>query len=392
VNRNLTFAAIPIVLVLLGGTIQVARPLPAVEVRPTASQMTLPGQLAVTFPSQGQAAIGEDSLGLVTETPNEQPAAIASLTKMMTAYLYLKAKPLAVGQDGPVTTITAADEQIYQQDKAAGDSVAKVSAGEKLTERQILEALMLPSADNIATLIANQVAGSEAAFIKKMNETAKELGMTQTTYSDTSGVNPSTVSTAHDQILMARAAMQDRTFREVVRMPQADLPVARRVFNVNFMVGKQGISGVKTGSTLAAGSCFVGSYPFTVGGVPHTLYCAVLGQQSLRVALTEDVAILHAAAPQFVSVPLPASETGVAQLTAPWNESTPLKTTAPVQVFGYPGMSVKLAAKLTHAGLPIQAGAEVAALAVTAGPSTQSVALVADRPIQPPGFLWRLHR
>lgn len=391
-SRALTYVSIPVIALFIGGTVQLVRPLPAVQAQVTPSQVQLPGKLAVTFPTRGQSAIGEASLGVVAETPAQQPVAIASLTKMMTAYMLLQAQPLKVGEEGPVTTITPEDVRIYEEDKAKGYSVAKVSAGERLTERQLLQALLLPSADNVATLIARQLAGSEEAFVRKMNETAKALGMTQTHYADASGVNNATVSTAHDQLLIAQAAMKDRTFREIVRMPQADLPTAKRVYNVNFMVGKQGITGIKTGSTLAAGSCFVGSYPMLVNGQVRTLLCAVLGQQSLRVAIGTNTALLHSVAPQFKDYALPAPETGLARLIAPWNQQSTLTPVKPLQVFGYPGMTVNLAAKLTRPKLPIQAGQEVAALAVTAGSSTQSIALAAAEAIGQPDLLWRLHR
>lgn len=391
-SRTLTYVTIPVIALFAGGAIQVFRPLPPVQAQVTPSQVKLPGAFSVTFPTKGQSAIGADGLGVVAETPGQQPQAIASLTKMMTAYLYLQAKPLKVGEEGPVTTITPADVQVYQQDKANGYSVAKVSAGDKLTERQMLQALLLPSADNIATLMATQVAGSEEKFVEKMNQAAKELGMTQTHYADASGVNPATVSTAHDQILIAQAAMKDRIFRDIVSMPQADLPSAGRVYNVNFMVGKQGITGIKTGSTLAAGSCFVGSYPITVNGTTQTLLCAVLGQQSLKVAISTNTALLHAVAPQFKDYALPTPATGLAQLTTPWRQEAALNPTQPLHVFGYPGMTVKLTAKVKQANLPIKQGQEVAALMVNTGNSSQSVGLVAAQSIEQPGFLWRLHR
>lgn len=391
-SRSLTYVTIPVLAMLVGGTIQVVRPLPPIQVRATPHQVVLPGKLSVAFPAEGQFAVGEESLGVAAETPNQQPVAIASLTKMMTAYLLLKAHPLKVGEDGPITTITPADVQVYQSDKANGDSVARVSAGDKLTERQLLEALLLPSADNIATLIANQVASSEANFVQKMNQAAHSLGMTQTTYTDAAGVDATTVSTAHDQILMAQAAMQDRTFREVVRMPQANLPTAGRVFNVDFMVGKQGMSGVKTGSTRAAGSCFVGSYPVTINGTPRLLLGAILGQPSLRVALTTDTTLLHAVAPQFKDYPVDTPADGFARLTTPWNPDVRLKLATPLSVFGYPGMPVKLTAKLTQEKLPINAGDEVAHLSVASGDSSKTLKLVSEQSIQAPGMLWRLHR
>lgn len=389
VTRNFVIST-PVILLMLGGGIQLGRALPPVQVQAAQTPLKLPGEFQVSFPAKGQAAVGEVGLGVVAETPGQESVPIASLTKMMTAYLLLKARPLGVGQDGPVTVITAADVAEYEKDRAAGDSVVRVKAGDKFTERQLLEGLMLPSGDNLATLIAQQVGGSEAGFVTKMNEAAKALGMTQTTYADAAGVSPATVSTAHDQLLIAQAAMQDRTFREVVNQPQADLPSAGRVYNVNFMVGKQGISGVKTGSTLAAGSCFVGSYPVMVDGKPHIVLSAVLGQQSLHDALTFSATMLNAVAPQFKTYALKAPAGGYAQAKAPWNQQAQLVPTQPVKVFGYPGMPVALDAKLTQSTLPLNANQTVAELTVKTGNSAQTVGLQPSEAIGGPDVVWKL--
>ena len=75
-------------------------------------------------------------IGVMASTPNETPVPIASVTKLMTAYLVLKHYPLQVGQSGPALTMTPTDQMIYQTDYSSGDSVMEVQAGEKLTERQ----------------------------------------------------------------------------------------------------------------------------------------------------------------------------------------------------------------------------------------------------------------
>lgn len=392
--RNI-IAVVIVLLIVVGGLIQFARPIPAVKVQVNQTKVRLPGQFSVSFPNQGQGAIGEEGLGVVSQSPNEQSVPIASLTKMMTAYLLLKQEPLKPGQNGPTTTITAQDVQLYQEDSAQGDSVVKVQAGEKLTELQLLEGLLLPSGDNIAALIANQLAGSQAAFVKEMNTTAKSLGMTQTTYSDASGVSPATVSTAHDQILIAEAAMQHPVFRQVVQMPQADLPVAGIVYNVNSMVGKRGMTGIKTGSTLEAGGCFVGSYPIMVDGQQHILIGAVLGQQtmySLQSALTATVNLLHEVAPEFKYYSVPESANGFGQLSTVWKQSSTLQVGNPIKVFGYPGMVVHLDVHLTDGTLPIAAGSKVGTLAVTAKSAKQTVPLIAAQAVSKPSWKWRLFR
>ena len=110
----------------------------------------------------------------------------------MTAYLTLKRYPLSGAQDGFTITVTAAQAQAEAQDAAENQSVVAVGAGEQLTERQLLEALLIPSGNNIARILAAQVAGSETSFVAEMNAEARALGMDHTTYTDPSGFDPST--------------------------------------------------------------------------------------------------------------------------------------------------------------------------------------------------------
>lgn len=123
---------------------------------------------------------------------------IASLAKIMTGYVVLRDRPLPAAGPGPVITVAAADAAAYARDQRQGQSVVRVAAGEKLTERQALEAMLIPSGNNIASLLARWDAGSEAAFAAKMNTRARQLGLGGTRYGDASGADPATVSTAAD--------------------------------------------------------------------------------------------------------------------------------------------------------------------------------------------------
>ncbi|MDR3599355.1 MAG: D-alanyl-D-alanine carboxypeptidase [Desulfosporosinus sp.] len=271
----------------------------SVEANPTSPTAALPGQFPVTFPDQGESAVGTENFGVIASTPNQTPVPIASVTKIMTAYLVLKAHPLQPGEDGPILTMNVQDVSDYQNDLSKGYSILKVKQGEQLTEKQLLEGLMLPSGDNIASTLGRWVSGTEDAFAAKMNATAQSLGMTKTHYADASGVSPATVSNAEDQIKIAQAAMENPVFREKVAMPQATLPVAGTVFNVDTMLGKHGIVGIKTGSTTLAGGCFVSATPVVVGDETHYIIGAVLGQKSLQSALDANAEILDQVRSEF---------------------------------------------------------------------------------------------
>ena len=229
----------------------------------------------VSWPRQGQAAF---VLGNArpAASPHEQPAPIASLAKVMTAYLTLKRYPLSGVQNGFTITVTAAQAQTAAEDAAREQSVVAVRAGEQMTERQLLEALLIPSGNNIAWMLSAGVAGSETRFLAQMNEEARALGMDHTIYTDPSGFDPSTVSTAADQLRVFRQAMRYSVFREVVSMASVRLPVAGRVRNFDPLIA-EGYGG-KTGSDSAAGGCLAFFTEVTVGGRRQTAAGVVMGQ------------------------------------------------------------------------------------------------------------------
>ncbi len=230
---------------------------------------------ALRWPQRGQAALVLGN-GRPAASPHEQPAPIASLAKVMTAYLTLKRYPLSGAQDGFTITVTAAQVQDEDQDAAQHQSVVAVRAGEELTERQLLEALLIPSGNNIARMLAGEVADSEARFVTDMNAEAGALGMDDTTYTDPSGFEPSTVSTAADQLRLFERAMRFPIFRQIVSMATLTLPVAGPLTNYNPLIA-DGYAG-KTGSDSAAGGCLAFFTHVTLGGRRLTAVGVVMGQ------------------------------------------------------------------------------------------------------------------
>jgi serine-type D-Ala-D-Ala carboxypeptidase (penicillin-binding protein 5/6) len=229
------------------------------------------------WPAQGQAAV-QIGQSQIQAGPNQHVAAIASVAKVITAYLVLRDHPLGLGQEGPTITLTDADVADTDRRRQQQESVVSIAAGELLTERQALQALLLPSANNIAAVLARWVAGSEGRFVARMNATARSLGMTHTRYTDPSGHDDATVSTAADQVRIVDRAMRLPVFASIVARPSATLPVAGTVDNTNTLLGRNGFVGVKTGSTAAAGGCFAFRAIRWIDGKRTTITGVVLGQ------------------------------------------------------------------------------------------------------------------
>ena len=232
----------------------------------------------LVWPSQGSAALDVPALD-ITRTWHDHEVPIASLTKMMTVYVTLKAFPLSFGQTGPCVVVTSADVLTYQQDKLAQDSAVKVTLGEQLCEIDLLNGALVHSAANYADILASMVATTPQAFVARMNQTARSLGLRHTHYADDTGLSNQSVSTALDQAKLAVILMRSPLVRAIVDQATVDLPVAGVVNSFTPMVGTNDVVGVKSGRTSAAGGCDVMAVGYSLNGRRHIVYAVVLGQR-----------------------------------------------------------------------------------------------------------------
>jgi D-alanyl-D-alanine carboxypeptidase (penicillin-binding protein 5/6) len=230
------------------------------------------------WPSTGQAAYAFGA-NHVSASPNEHVAPIASMAKVMTALLVLRAAPLHAGADGFRMRISHRDVRDWHKRVARDESTVPVAYGEHLTERQALAAMLLPSANNIAIKLARHVAGSVQRFAHRMNKAAAKIGMRHTTYTDPSGFDRHTRSTPHDQVLLARIAIKRPTLRHLVARKHYRIPVAGRITNTDTLLGSDGFVGIKTGSMDASGGCLMFLSHRRVHGHRVDLFGVVMGQR-----------------------------------------------------------------------------------------------------------------
>lgn len=312
----------------------------------TLSSLKFPGKpAALPLPKIGEGAVVVAGVGVVGDTKDEKTVPIASVTKIMTAYLVLQDHPLVGNNGGPVFTMTAADHEAWIEASEADESNIEVVAGERLDERQLLQALMIPSANNIADYLAVWDAGSLPKFVAKMNATAKALGLTNTSYADASGFDPKSRSDASDMAKLAAIAMQNPELRWIVDEQSIRLPVAGEIWNLyNPAVGVDGIIGVKSGFTSSAQSNLVTAAWRRVGGHRVLVISAVIDQPlSLYSDALEDEALLNAATTELAATAVVPAQAQVAQAVAGWNHSqAAVSIDSPAVVVGWPGMPVSL--------------------------------------------------
>lgn len=227
-------------------------PAPAAVARPP--EPSRPADLP--WPAKGQAAVEftgrADGLSVHGE---QRPVPIASLTKVMTALVILGDHPLGGNAAGPSIRV---DRQAALESGNRDESTVPITAGQSFTERQLLELMLIPSGNNAARLLARWDAGSERDFVRKMNATAAKLGMRHTTYTGASGYEPTTVSTAADQLKLAAQAMKNPVLRDIVATRKTTVPgVPGTIVNGNKLLGLRGVVGLKTGTSTPAGGALL---------------------------------------------------------------------------------------------------------------------------------------
>ncbi len=334
------------------------QPLPALapSLVPVVSRWTsFPGTLAqLPIPSTGQSAVLVQGVGLLGASADEVPVPMASVTKVMTAIIVLRDHPLGDGP-GPTFKMTAADNSAYYFSATHDDSNLEVVTGERLTERQLLEALMIPSADNIADYLARWDAGSIPAFVRKMNATARRLGLRHTHYADASGVSPGSRSTAVDQAVLGAYAMDVPGMISVEDHPTMAFPVEGTVANYNPVVGEDGVIGLKSGFTSAAQGCLVTAARRIVGGHSVLVVSSTLGQPfNLPEEGQIDLQLLDAATSVLEARRVLAPGQTVAKVIAGWAKDprTAVLVGDPATVVGWPGLVMKTVVRAAIPAVP----------------------------------------
>ncbi|MGW8835868.1 D-alanyl-D-alanine carboxypeptidase [Streptomyces hirsutus] len=387
-------------LVIVFAVVQNMRALPTPTLELTAEDTFTfdGGKVDIPWPAAGQAALDVQGIGTFGSSGEQKPLPIASVAKVMTTYLILREHPLKSGAKGPMIEI---DDAAEKQSDAGQESTVDVTAGDKISQREALEAVLIASANNVARLVARWDAGSEEAFVEKMNKAAEDLGMTNTTYTDPSGLNNTTVSTAVDQVKLARAAMEQPAFREIAAMMSYDDYKGVNHSNWNQLVGHNNVVGIKTGTTTSALGNLVFAAKKDVDGETRTIVGAVVRQPAggadntiLAGALSAGDRLIRAAQDALESTTVLKKGTVVGYVDDGLGGRTPVALTEDVRAAGWAGLKVKLT--FTGGELPhrAKAGTEVGSLTVGDGTNSGAVKVpvALQEDLVEPGFPEKLTR
>ncbi|MFN2464573.1 MAG: D-alanyl-D-alanine carboxypeptidase family protein [Candidatus Dormibacteria bacterium] len=389
-------AGIGLLLLLVAGlaTFQLLRPVPALTAQAlvstaAASPATAP---SLPWPAKGAGAVAVTDLGLLGVGGSTVPQPMFSVAKIMTALVILEDRPLKPGETGPTITVDASDVAIYQARQAAGESVVKVVAGEQLTEYQALQGLLIPSGNNIGVLLARWDVGSEAALVARLNARAAALHLDGTKFDDVSGASVKTVSVPSELAVLGGLAIKEPLIASIVSQVQAQLPVAGVVYNVDYVLGQEGIIGIKTGSSPDGGANFVFAATHTVEGRPVTIYGAIMGLGTLDEAFSATRALIKAVRPGLGLRHVLTAQQVVARYQAPWKRHTDVVAQQPLDVLTWPGIPVRTHLETRPLNAPVPAGNRVGLFSVRAGDQVLQTELITTDALTRPPTRYRLTR
>ncbi|MFJ9548455.1 D-alanyl-D-alanine carboxypeptidase [Streptomyces erythrochromogenes] len=401
VRRFKIYAPLVVLLGIILAIVQLVRPLPEPTLVMTAkSSYTFEGAMPqLPWPSEGQAYMAAAGLGTLGQSGEQKPVPIASVTKSMTAYIILRDHPIKKGEQGAMIDVDkTAETEGKKNDSVNNESTLDtVKEGDKISEYDAIAALMIPSANNIARLLARWDSGSQEAFVKKMNDTAKELGMTNTTYTDPSGLDATTVSTAEDQVKLGLKLVEIETLLDITKKPNWVDPSGKSWRNWNGLTGPSGALGIKTGTTTKAGGNLLFAAQKKIGNTNQLIVGAVLGQHKpsiIDTVLAASKQLMTATQKALDGATVVKKGDVVGYVDDGLGGRTPVVATADVQAIGWASLTVTV--KLADGGGAVPqtatAGTEVGMLTVGEGASQVKVPVALKSDLASPGIGSKLTR
>jgi D-alanyl-D-alanine carboxypeptidase (penicillin-binding protein 5/6) len=365
------------------------RPLPQPIATLSVQIPATPQTSVIQWPSTGQAAIAASGYGLLGTNGNQTPVATASIAKVITALCVLQKLPLIEGQSGPSYTVGPTDVGIYQDYASQNGSVIQVTEGETLTEYQALQALLLPSANNIADSLVRWVFGSQAAYATYATTYVQQHNLNQTHIgTDASGFDPSTTSTASDLANIGLLALKSPVLLAIASQKSTILPVAGTVTNYNTALGVNGITGLKTGNNDADPGAFLFTATGHIGGKDVPLTGAIMGAVDLDSALQAATKLSDSLQQNFEQVTIASSGQTVGSVMTAWGATQPIIATRTLQIVHWKATPLTETHQLQA---DVRQGT-IGSLKVSSGQAQSKIDLQLAHQLHGPSFMWRLTR
>lgn len=351
--------------------------------------VTPAGSPPITWPVYGQSALYADGYGLLGTKGVQTPIPIASITKVVTALTVLQVKPITDPTQSPLITFTAEDVERYNRYLAQDGVVAPLTPGNTISQYDMMQIMLIASANNYAESLAVWAFGSVDAYLKAAKEYLASKNLNNTAVMDPAGFSTGSSSTAADLAELGQLVIDDTTVAAIVAKPSVTVDGVGAFYTTNLLVANGTAIGVKTGNTDEAGQCLLFAQRPDIDGTKVTITGAILGGESRSQVAASASALLDSGTAGFVSRQFAAKNQVFAVYTAPWGATAKLQSTQNTSTVVWLGDSSKVAVNAPPIN-PEDSFVPGAKATITAGEHTDSTGLTLDQPLGRPSVLWRL--
>lgn len=344
----------------------------------------------LAWPGNGSAAIGAVGFpGVLAQGSDTSAHPIASISKVVTSLVVLDAKPLAADESGPIITMTQEDVNEYHRQIANNGSAEPVSAGVDFTQRELLDVVLIASANNYAETMARWAFGSQDAFLAATRTWLDSHGLDGIVMFDASGIDPRNTASPADLVELGKLALASPVIAAIVSSTSASVPYVGTIENTNKLLGWSGVDGIKTGTVELDNVNLLFATTVTVGTQTIDLVGVVLGGTSHEELDSAVRTLLTTALEGFTEVPLVTEGGAFGTYSSDWDDDTTAVAAKSASVVVWGGVPVTIKVKID----PISTGTigqRVGTITYTVDGETKSVPLTLDDPLEDPGPWWRL--
>lgn len=359
----------------------VAPEVSAIQVQPIAAAAAAPA-----WPASGSAAVSVAGIsGVAASSGDAVP--MASITKLVTALAVLEEMPLAAGEQGPEFSFRYSDMVSYWNYLWRGESALDVPVGGSLSEYQMLEGMLIGSANNYADRLAGNLWPSDEVYADAANGWLKAHGLSGITVVEPTGMDRDNVATPAALIALGQKALAHPVIAEIVAKKSVDLPGAGTVENTNDLLADPGVIGIKTG-TLDTAS-LLSAKEVMIGDTTVRMYASVLGQPNDKARLDASRALFTQLETELQPRPSVTAGTTAGIVKTAWGEPVDVVTAGDASVVLWNGGAGTVSA--TYAlGDRRDAGDVVGSLSVDGPLGDAAVDLELADDIEGPSPWWRL--
>ncbi len=346
------------------------------------------------WPTGAQAAVTIKDSGYIETSGTQKVVPTASVAKVITALTILNKYPLSLNQQGEIITINESDVALFNKYAAQNGSRMQVQAGEKLSQYQLLQAILLPSANNAADTLAIWAFGSISAYSEAANKYLAENGLTNTKVGlDASGLSPTSISTAKDLVRLGQIAMDNPVVAQIVGQTSATgIPVVNKIENVNYILGQNNIIGIKTGNSDEAGGVFLGASKTKVNNKDITIITAIMGAANKSIALQESLGLTKSAQNNFYDAVVARQNEDVGKYKTPWGEEVEVVANKQLSLDAWKGTNPEAQLQLKNIDDNYKADQKVGLIKLKPSATNQATDVVVSlkTDIPQPSIVWRL--